>query len=84
PTPEVMPNPPTYQQSLLKPIPSLQYPLHHLPLPNRQSYQLDYIKQPIPHQHHQTFFFIPQPIPTPTSLQQLHNITKIHYFFLNN
>ncbi|WP_458251970.1 ATP-binding protein, partial [Staphylococcus saprophyticus] len=34
-TPQLIPIPTTYQQSLLKPIPSLQYPLHHLRLPNR-------------------------------------------------
>ena len=34
----------TYEESLLKAIRSLEYGVHHLGLPNGESYELDYIK----------------------------------------
>ena len=37
----------TYEESLLKAIRSLEYGVHHLGLPNGESFDLDYIKERI-------------------------------------
>ena len=49
-TGEVMAIGRTYEESLLKAIRSLEYGVHHLGLPNGESYELDYIKERIGHQ----------------------------------
>lgn len=49
-TGEVMAIGRTYEESLLKAIRSLEYGVHHLGLPNGESYDLDYIKERISHQ----------------------------------
>ena len=46
-TGEVMAIGRTYEESLLKAIRSLEYGVHHLGLPNGESYELDYIKERI-------------------------------------
>ena len=43
-TGEVMAIGRTYEESLLKAIRSLEYGVHHLGLPNGETYDLDYIK----------------------------------------
>ena len=47
-----------YEESLLKAIRSLEYGVHHLGLPNGESYDLDYIKERISHQDDERLFFI--------------------------
>ncbi|MDU7765227.1 MAG: carbamoyl-phosphate synthase large subunit, partial [Staphylococcus sp.] len=82
-TGEVMAIGRTYEESLLKAIRSLEYGVHHLGLPNGESYELDYIKERIGHQDDERLFFIGEAIRRGTSLEELHNMTKIDYFFLN-
>ena len=82
-TGEVMAIGRTYEESLLKAIRSLEYGVHHLGLPNGESYDLDYIKERISHQDDERLFFIGEAIRRGTSLQEIHEMTKIDYFFLN-
>lgn len=82
-TGEVMAIGRTYEESLLKAIRSLEYGVHHLGLSNGESYELDYIKERIGHQDDERLFFIGEAIRRGTSLEELHNMTKIDYFFLN-
>lgn len=82
-TGEVMAIGRTYEESLLKAIRSLEYGVHHLGLPNGESYELEYIKERIGHQDDERLFFIGEAIRRGTSLEELHNMTKIDYFFLN-
>ncbi|MBA8759250.1 carbamoyl-phosphate synthase large subunit [Staphylococcus schleiferi subsp. coagulans] len=82
-TGEVMSIGRTYEESLLKAIRSLEYGVHHLGLPNGESYDLDYIKSRIQAQDDERLFFIGEAIRRGTTLEQLHEITRIDYFFLN-
>ncbi|MBA8761397.1 carbamoyl-phosphate synthase large subunit [Staphylococcus coagulans] len=82
-TGEVMSIGRTYEESLLKAIRSLEYGVHHLGLPNGESYDLDYIKSRIQAQDDERLFFISEAIRRGTTLEELHEITRIDYFFLN-
>ncbi|WP_305850079.1 carbamoyl-phosphate synthase large subunit [Staphylococcus hyicus] len=73
----------TYEESLLKAIRSLEYGVHHLGLPNGESYSLDYIKERIKAQDDERLFFIGEAIRRGTSLEEIHDMTKIDFFFLN-
>lgn len=82
-TGEVMSIGRTYEESLLKAIRSLEYGVHHLGLPNGESFDLDYIKSRIKAQDDERLFFIGEAIRRGTTLEELHAMTKIDYFFLN-
>ncbi|NJH82454.1 carbamoyl-phosphate synthase large subunit [Staphylococcus hyicus] len=82
-TGEVMSIGRTYEESLLKAIRSLEYGVHHLGLPNGESYSLDYIKERIKAQDDERLFFIGEAIRRGTSLEEIHDMTKIDFFFLN-
>ncbi|PTH59333.1 carbamoyl-phosphate synthase large subunit [Staphylococcus agnetis] len=82
-TGEVMSIGRTYEESLLKAIRSLEYGVHHLGLPNGESFDLDYIKARIQAQDDERLFFIGEAIRRGTSLEEIHDMTKIDYFFLN-
>ena len=82
-TGEVMAIGRTYEESLLKAIRSLEYGVHHLGLPNGESFDLDYIKERIGHQDDERLFFIGEAIRRGTTLEEIHKMTKIDYFFLN-
>ncbi|AVQ32807.1 carbamoyl-phosphate synthase large subunit [Staphylococcus muscae] len=82
-TGEVMSIGRTYEESLLKAIRSLEYGVHHLGLPNGESFDLDYIKKRIEAQDDERLFFIGEAIRRGTTLEELHEMTKIDYFFLN-
>ncbi len=55
-TGEVMAIGRTYEESLLKAIRSLEYGVHHLGLPNGESFDLDSIKERISHQMMNDYF----------------------------
>lgn len=82
-TGEVMAIGRTYEESLLKAIRSLEYGVHHLGLPNGESFDLDYIKERISHQDDERLFFIGEAIRRGTTLEEIHNMTQIDYFFLH-
>lgn len=82
-TGEVMAIGRTYEESLLKAIRSLEYGVHHLGLPNGESFDLDYIKERILHQDDERLFFIGEAIRRGTTLEEIHNMTQIDYFFLH-
>ncbi|OEK60425.1 carbamoyl phosphate synthase large subunit [Staphylococcus equorum] len=82
-TGEVMAIGRTYEESLLKAIRSLEYGVHHLGLPNGDSYDLDYIKARINDQDDERLFFIGEAIRRGTTLEEIHEMTQIDYFFLN-
>ncbi|HDI7310964.1 TPA: carbamoyl-phosphate synthase large subunit [Staphylococcus aureus] len=82
-TGEVMAIGRTYEESLLKAIRSLEYGVHHLGLPNGESFDLDYIKERISHQGDERLFFIGEAIRRGTTLEEIHNMTQIDYFFLH-
>ncbi|MDG0843318.1 carbamoyl-phosphate synthase large subunit [Staphylococcus equorum] len=82
-TGEVMAIGRTYEESLLKAIRSLEYGVHHLGLPNGDSYDLDYIKARINDQDDERLFFIGEAIRRGTTLEEIHDMTQIDYFFLN-
>ncbi len=82
-TGEVMAIGRTYEESLLKAIRSLEYGVHHLGLPNGESFDLDYIKERIAHQDDERLFFIGEAIRRGTTLEEIHNMTQIDYFFLH-
>lgn len=82
-TGEVMSIGRTYEESLLKAIRSLEYGVHHLGLPNGESFDLSYIKDRIKAQDDERLFFIGEAIRRGTTLEEIHEMTKIDYFFLN-
>lgn len=82
-TGEVMSIGRTYEESLLKAIRSLEYGVHHLGLPNGESFNLSYIKERIKAQDDERLFFIGEAIRRGTTLEEIHEMTKIDYFFLN-
>ncbi|MFO3692219.1 carbamoyl-phosphate synthase large subunit [Staphylococcus felis] len=82
-TGEVMSIGRTYEESLLKAIRSLEYGVHHLGLPNGESFDLDYIKERINAQDDERLFFIGEAIRRGVTLEEIHGMTKIDYFFLN-
>lgn len=82
-TGEVMSIGRTYEESLLKAIRSLEYGVHHLGLPNGESFDLSYIKERIKAQDDERLFFIGEAIRRGTTLEEIHEMTKIDYFFLN-
>ncbi|MGJ9665389.1 carbamoyl-phosphate synthase large subunit [Staphylococcus aureus] len=82
-TGEVMAIGRTYEESLLKAIRSLEYGVHHLGLPNGESFDLDYIKERISYQDDERLFFIGEAIRRGTTLEEIHNMTQIDYFFLH-
>ena len=81
-TGEVMAIGRTYEESLLKAIRSLEYGVHHLGLPNGESFDLDYIKERIGHQDDERLFFIGEAIRRGTTLEEIHEMTKNRLLFL--
>ena len=73
----------TYEESLLKAIRSLEYGVHHLGLPNGDEFELDFIEERIKAQDDERLFFIGEAIRRGTSLERIHELTQIDYFFLN-
>ena len=49
--------------------------MHHLGLPNGESFDLDYIKERISHQDDERLFFIGEAIRRGTTLEEIHNMT---------
>ncbi|MBC9874154.1 carbamoyl-phosphate synthase large subunit [Macrococcoides bohemicum] len=82
-TGEVMAIGRTYEESLLKAIRSLEYGVHHLGLPNGENFELDFIEKRIKEQDDERLFFIGEAIRRGISLDDIHEWTKIDYFFLN-
>ncbi|MGK0576421.1 carbamoyl-phosphate synthase large subunit [Macrococcus capreoli] len=82
-TGEVMAIGRTYEESLLKAIRSLEYGVHHLGLPNGENFELDFIEKRIKEQDDERLFFIGEAIRRGVSLDDIHEWTKIDYFFLN-
>ncbi|UBH09467.1 carbamoyl-phosphate synthase large subunit [Macrococcus armenti] len=82
-TGEVMAIGRTYEESLLKAIRSLEYGVHHLGLPNGDQFELDFIKRRISEQDDERLFFIGEAIRRGVTLEEIHDMTKIDYFFLN-
>jgi len=82
-TGEVMAIGRTYEESLLKAIRSLEYGVHHLGLPNGEDFELDFIKQRIGEQDDERLFFIGEAIRRGVTLEEIHEMTQIDYFFLN-
>ncbi|MCO4096421.1 carbamoyl-phosphate synthase large subunit [Macrococcoides canis] len=82
-TGEVMAIGRTYEESLLKAIRSLEYGVHHLGLPNGEAFELDFIKQRISEQDDERLFFIGEAIRRGVTLEEIHEMTQIDYFFLN-
>lgn len=82
-TGEVMAIGRTYEESLLKAIRSLEYGVHHLGLPNGENFDLNFIEKRIKEQDDERLFFIGEAIRRGISLEDIHNWTKIDYFFLN-
>lgn len=82
-TGEVMAIGRTYEESLLKAIRSLEYGVHHLGLPNGEDFELDFIKQRISEQDDERLFFIGEAIRRGVTLEEIHEMTQIDYFFLN-
>lgn len=82
-TGEVMAIGRTYEESLLKAIRSLEYGVHHLGLPNGENFELDFIEKRIKEQDDERLFFIGEAIRRSISLEDIHEWTKIDYFFLN-
>ncbi|UOB21333.1 carbamoyl-phosphate synthase large subunit [Macrococcus armenti] len=82
-TGEVMAIGRTYEESLLKAIRSLEYGVHHLGLPNGDQFELDFIKRRIGEQDDERLFFIGEAIRRGVTLEEIHDMTKIDYFFLN-
>ena len=81
-TGEVMAIGRTYEESLLKAIRSLGMVFITSVL-NGESFDLDYIKERIGHQDDERLFFIGEAIRRGTTLEEIHEMTKIDYFFLN-
>ncbi|EHJ07046.1 carbamoyl phosphate synthase large subunit, partial [Staphylococcus simiae CCM 7213 = CCUG 51256] len=82
-TGEVMAIGRTYEESLLKAIRSLEYGVHHLGLLNGESFDIDYIKERICQQDDERLFFIGEAIRRGISLDEIHDMTQIDYFFLH-
>lgn len=82
-TGEVMAIGRTYEESLLKAIRSLEYGVHHLGLPNGEDFELDFFKQRISEQDDERLFFIGEAIRRGVTLEEIHEMTQIDYFFLN-
>lgn len=82
-TGEVMAIGRTYEESLLKAIRSLEYGVHHLGLPNGDNFDLDFIEKRIKAQDDERLFFIGEAIRRGIALDDIHEWTKIDFFFLN-
>ncbi|WP_414052765.1 carbamoyl-phosphate synthase large subunit [Macrococcus animalis] len=82
-TGEVMAIGRTYEESLLKAIRSLEYGVHHLGFPNGENFELDFIENRIKAQDDERLFFIGEAIRRGIALEDIHEWTKIDYFFLN-
>ncbi|WP_414043446.1 carbamoyl-phosphate synthase large subunit [Macrococcus sp. EM39E] len=82
-TGEVMAIGRTYEESLLKAIRSLEYGVHHLGLPNGENFELDFIEKRIKAQDDERLFFIGEAIRRGIALEDIHEWTKIDFFFLN-
>ena len=82
-TGEVMAMGRTYEESLLKAIRSLEYGVHHLGLPNGDSFSLEEIMEKVQAASDERLFFIGEALRRGVSLDQIHDMTKIDRFFLN-
>ena len=82
-TGEVMAIGRTYEESLLKAIRSLEYGVHHLGLPNGDEHSLEYLIHSIKAQSDERLFFIGEAIRRGVTLEEIHDWTKIDFYFLN-
>ena len=82
-TGEVMAIGRTYEESLLKAIRSLEYGVHHLGLPNGDEHSLEYLIHSIKAQSDERLFFIGEAIRRGVTLGEIHEWTKIDFYFLN-
>ena len=82
-TGEVMSMGRTYEESLLKAIRSLEYGVHHLGLPNGDSFSLEEIMEKVQAASDERLFFIGEALRRGVSLDQIHDMTKIDCFFLD-
>ncbi len=82
-TGEVMAIGRTYEESLLKAIRSLEYGVHHLGLPNGDDHSLEYLIHSIKAQSDERLFFIGEAIRRGVTLEEIHDWTKIDFYFLN-
>lgn len=82
-TGEVMAMGRTYEESLLKAIRSLEYGVHHLGLPNGDSFSLEEIMEKVQAGSDERLFFIGEALRRGVSLDQIHDMTKIDCFFLD-
>lgn len=82
-TGEVMAMGRTYEESLLKAIRSLEYGVHHLGLPNGDSFSLEEIMEKVQAGSDERLFFIGEALRRGVSLDQIHDMTKIDRFFLD-
>lgn len=82
-TGEVMAMGRTYEESLLKAIRSLEYGVHHLGLPNGDSFSLEEIMEKVQASSDERLFFIGEALRRGVSLDQIHDMTKIDCFFLD-
>lgn len=82
-TGEVMAMGRTYEESLLKAIRSLEYGVHHLGLPNGDSFSLEEIMEKVQAASDERLFFIGEALRRGVSLDQIHDMTKIDRFFLD-
>ena len=82
-TGEVMAMGRTYEESLLKAIRSLEYGVHHLGLPNGDSFSLEEIMEKVQAASDERLFFIGEALRRGVSLDQIHDMTKIDCFFLD-
>ena len=82
-TGEVMAMGRTYEESLLKAIRSLEYGVHHLGLPNGDSFSLEEIMEKVQAASDERLFFIGEALRRGVSLDQIHDMTKIDCFSLD-
>jgi carbamoyl-phosphate synthase large subunit len=81
-TGEVMALGRSFEESLLKAIRSLEVGLYHLELPSMKNKSLDEIKNKILQQDDERLFAISEGMRQGMSLEEIHSLTKIDFFFL--
>ncbi len=81
-TGEVMALGRSFEESLLKAVRSLEVGLYHLELPSMKNKSLEEIKNKILEQDDERLFAISEGIRQGMSLEEIHSLTKIDFFFL--
>lgn len=82
-TGEVMALGRTYEESLLKSVRSLEVGLFHLELPAYKEKSIEEIKEKILKQDDERLFVIAEGLRKGMNVREIHDLTKIDYFFLN-